>query len=427
MVPEGWKLWKLCDLSQTKIGNGAFNDPKRVGKGYKLINVVNLYTPRQINPNELKRLDLSEKEFRTFKVEKGDVFFTRSSLKVEGIAHCNIYDTYEEDVVYECHIMRVRPKQNLVVPKFLLEFCISYQARKYFMSHAKTGTMTTIDQKGVGGLSVPLPPLPEQKKIARILSTWDRAIETVERLIENSKAQKKALMQQLLTGKKRFPGFGKPSVDGELPEGWEDIRLGMLGSKSRPAIKAGPFGSSLKKETYSITGYKIYGQEQVIADDPFYGDYYIPEEKYQELISCSVQPGDILISLVGTIGRVLLIPNDAELGVINPRLLRLSFDSKRVFPQFVRHLFDFQIIINKLRSWAQGGTMGVLSAATLKALPILLPSLPEQKKIAHTLFSCDQGIQNLEQQFTKLQTQKKALMQQLLTGKRRVMVDEVAA
>jgi hypothetical protein len=68
-------------------------------------------------------------------------------------------------------------------------------------------------------------------------------------------------------------------------------------NESRKILKAGPFGSALKKEDYVISGYKIYGQEQVINDDAFFGNYFITEEKFQKLKSCEVQPGDLLISL----------------------------------------------------------------------------------------------------------------------------------
>ena len=100
----------------------------------------------------------------------------------------------------------------------------------------------------------------------------------------------------------------------------KSIALKELGESNKPAIKAGPFGSSLKKEFYTNKGYKIYGQEQVIRGDVSYGDYYISEEKYTQLKSCMVQPGDLLISLVGTVGKILLIPENAEKGIIKPTL-----------------------------------------------------------------------------------------------------------
>jgi type I restriction enzyme S subunit len=133
-------------------------------------------------------------------------------------------------------------------------------------------------------------------------------------------------------------GYKQTEV-GVIPEEWEVSRLDSLGAGSTPPIKAGPFGSSLTKDTYVPSGYKVYGQEQVIRGDYLYGDYFITLKKYRELESCSVRPGDVLLSLVGTVGKLLAVPDDAPPGIINPRLIRFSFDKVRVCPRFFTFLF----------------------------------------------------------------------------------------
>lgn len=206
-----------------------------------------------------------------------------------------------------------------------------------------------------------------------------------------------------------------------VPNGWEVKNLEDLEGSDRPVVKAGPFGSSLKKEFYTKTGYKIYGQEQVIADDAFYGDYYIDEERYRSLRSCAVEPDDILISLVGTIGKVLLVPENAQPGVINPRLLRISLNKTQMSSKFFKYFLESRPTVNLLDRWAQGGTMGVLNAATLKALKVPVPPLPEQQKIAKILSTWDKAISTTERLVENSTQQKKALMQQLLTGKKRLL------
>jgi type I restriction enzyme, S subunit len=207
MNPEGWSITELLNLSSNGLMNGAFNDPKLVGTGYKLINVVNLYSHPCIKTQELDLLNLPSSDYSKFKAEKGDIFFTRSSLKLEGIAHCNIFLDERDDVIFECHIIRIRPNRKKVDSRYLHFYCVSHNARKHFMSYAKTTTMTTIDQNGIGSLTVLLPPLAEQRKIAEILSSWDKAIALLEKLITSKRKLKQGLMQQLLTGKKRFKEF----------------------------------------------------------------------------------------------------------------------------------------------------------------------------------------------------------------------------
>lgn len=199
-IPKKWEVVKLINLSVSGIKNGAFNDPKRVGKGYKLINVVNLYSEPYIKTDNLELLDLDKNEFIKYEVKKEDIFFTRSSLKLEGIAHCNINLSEEKDLIYECHIMRLRPDKTKVNPYYLRYYCISYPARKYFMSHAKQVTMTTISQSDIASMPIPIPSIHEQKKIAEILVTMDEKLDILREKKEGYQALKKGLMQQLLTG-----------------------------------------------------------------------------------------------------------------------------------------------------------------------------------------------------------------------------------
>lgn len=210
-------------------------------------------------------------------------------------------------------------------------------------------------------------------------------------------------------------GF-KQSEVGLIPEDWDALELNGLGATGRPVIKAGPFGSSLKKEFYVSDGYKIYGQEQVIKNDPFYGDYFINKERYSKLKSCKVLPGDILLSLVGTFGKVLVIPEKALKGIINPRLLRISVDKNKFHTKYISYFLRSTKAIGILESKLQGGTMGVLNASILKSFQFPLPpTLKEQKAIATALSDVDELINGLENLITKKKAVKKGAMQQLLT------------
>ncbi|MFT8897136.1 MAG: restriction endonuclease subunit S, partial [Acetobacter sp.] len=143
-------------------------------------------------------------------------------------------------------------------------------------------------------------------------------------------------------------------------------------------------------------------------------------DKYDELKSCSISPGDILISLVGTIGQTLLLSNSCQRGIINPRLLRISLNKDRIIPAYIQYILTSNYTQNILKRWAQGGTMGVLNAEMIKTFPILLPPLSEQKKIAAILSTWDRAIEGTKKLLDNSLQQKKALMQQLLTGKKRL-------
>ena len=134
------------------------------------------------------------------------------------------------------------------------------------------GTITTNSFKQ---WKIPFPPTKaEQQAIAEALSDVDGLISALDALIAKKRAIKQGAMHELLTGQRRLPGFA-----GE----WAVRSLDSLGGRGRPAIKAGPFGSSLTKDKYVAEGYKVYGQEQVIRGDYLYGDYFIPKTLFDEL------------------------------------------------------------------------------------------------------------------------------------------------
>jgi len=217
---------------------------------------------------------------------------------------------------------------------------------------------------------IPLPPLEEQKKIADIL---DRA--------EALRAKRRAALNQLdeLTESIFIDMFGNPTTN---PKRWKSVSMpdAVVG---KYGIKAGPFGSSLKKEEYTTSGYRIYGQEQVIAGRFDIGDYYIGERKYQQLKACAVNEGDLLISLVGSFGKVLVVPPGIEPGIINPRLLKITPNKNLLTSDFLAALLSLPTIQAEFERMAHGGTMGILNAGLLKQLQVILPPLDLQKE-----FSC---------------------------------------
>lgn len=206
-----------------------------------------------------------------------------------------------------------------------------------------------------------------------------RTYETGEQLLQRILEERRAKWSG--KGKYKEPAPLDVTPEGEHPEGWTWCNFEQVSSSDRHALKAGPFGSALKKEFYAPSGYKIYGQEQVIAGDHKFGDYYIAEDKYRELENCAVKPGDILVSLVGTTGKVLVLPEGAEPGIINPRLIKLSLNPQFVTAQYASYYLQSAPARSFFKLQAHGGTMEILNLGIVKALPVCLPPLAEQSRI----------------------------------------------
>ncbi len=177
---------------------------------------------------------------------------------------------------------------------------------------------------------------------------------------------------------------------------WAFRRLDELGDKKRPVLKAGPFGSAVTKGSYVDAGYKVYGQQEVVSGNVNAERYYISPKAFSDLKSCAVEAGDILITMMGTVGRLLVVPPGAEPGIINPRLMRISLDKTISDPAFVSAFLGSSHIQRLLERRAHGGTMLGLNADALGSLKIPVPPLREQRKIAEILRAWDEAIENLE-------------------------------
>jgi len=192
-----WSEGKLINLSNEPLSNGVFNDPKRVGSGYKLINVSDMYIETSVDESRLALLELSQPEFAANQVIAGDIFFTRSSLVKSGIAVSNIYLGASEDVTYDGHLIRFRPNMSKVVPLFAHYLFKTAPIREQLIARGKTATMTTIGQADVASVALFYPNRAEQQGIADCLRSIDTLITAATREFETLKTHKKGLMQQL--------------------------------------------------------------------------------------------------------------------------------------------------------------------------------------------------------------------------------------
>lgn len=285
-----------------------------------------------------------------------------------------------------------------------------------FSGYVQGSTRDKLTQRAMNSIPVSLAPRPLQEKLVRVidaagakrssakahLTSARRTIERFRQSVfvaactgrltaewrdayigsDNARDALKAFLTQ-----RRYQPRGKKAEAfelhelPELPAGWVWTDLDSLAADIPNALKAGPFGSSLTKAMYTSSGYKVYGQEQVIRGDAYFDTYFISEPKYRELESCAVQPGDVLVSLVGTIGKVLVLPRDCQPGIINPRLIKLSLNNELMTPGFVHLVLSSPLSHAYYQRSSQGSTMEILNVAILRGVAIPLPPIAEQAEI----------------------------------------------
>lgn len=156
----------LGELLQQDISNGIFRTKGQFGSGTRMINVTDIYANFEVPTENLDRVPVDDDEYESFSAKPGDVIFNRSSLVLSGIGHACLVPPVNEDLVFECHLMRARPNPALIDARFLCYYALSPHGRQHMLSRAQTTTMTTISQGDVREMLVPCPSIEAQKKIA---------------------------------------------------------------------------------------------------------------------------------------------------------------------------------------------------------------------------------------------------------------------
>ena len=270
------------------------------------------------------------------------------------------------------------------------------------------------------------PSLPEQRRIADILSTVDKQIRQTEKIIEGRQELVQGLIDELVkAGIQDSPELYEVQIGPrkvKIPNSWNLLRVDELASNEDDAIRTGPFGSKLKKEYLVPEGVKVYEQSNIYDNDFKQGNRYVTRDRYEsELTSYDANPGDVLITLQGTIGDAAVLPENAEPGVINQKLMRVRVDREICLPEYFALFFDESHLANfQIEAVSHGAVVSGLNISTISGIRVPLPPLPEQQKIVDMVEISKTSL--VEEQDTKdrLQELKRGLMQDLLTGKVRV-------
>ena len=374
---------KLGDIA-TYINGYAFKPEQRGSEGLPIIRIQDLtgnaYDLGYYNGDYPKKVELND----------GDVLISWS-------ASLGVYLWNRGKALLNQHIFKV-VFDKVEIDKFYFMYAVEYNLDKMSLK-THGATMKHITKKDFDNVVIPYPDLDYQKEISYRLTSLKGIIKKYQEQL--------VLLDELI--KARFVEmFGRPT---DKITRYPKVKIANLIKEGKALIKAGPFGSSLKKEFYVKKGFKIYGQEQVIKDDPTFGDYYINEERFNSLKSCEVHAGDILISLVGTCGKTMIMPENFEPGIINPRLLKITFDAEFIIPIYFKYFFGSDDLQKTLNSASGHSTMNVVNVGMLKNVELIMAPIELQNQFASFVEEIDKSRSRIQKSLEASQELFDSLMQ----------------
>lgn len=322
----------------------------------------------------------------------------------------------------ELTVLRAKPSAR---PRFLWWLTQSAPFRKLGESAMYgAGGQQRVPDAFAKDFSPAWPPLDEQGAITAFLDRETAKIDTLISeqggLVERLKEKRQAVASHLLTTGLDPNAARKPSGVvwfPETPSHWNLVRLKSLVVEG----VAGPYGSSLTKSMYTDSGYRVYGQQQVIPDDFSIGDYYISESHFLDMQRYEVQSGDVLISVMGTVGKAACVPEGIEPGIINPRLVLYRVNSVHISPKYLAAFINSHPAQAYLSLVAQGSTMDGLNMRTIEELVVPVPPREEQQTLLLAIeketTAIDRLLTEAKTSIALLQEHRAALITAVVTGK----------
>lgn len=419
-IPSEWVCVRLSELT-SKIGSGVTptgGESVYKSQGIPFIRSQNILIGEFTKKGIAYITSDIHDEMQNSKVIPGDVLY---NITGASIGRCCLFPQDLKEANVNQHVCIIRPTRELS-PDFLMQVLISSLGERQLYQSQAGGGRQGLNYKNLGAFYMPFPNFNEQHKISQILSTWDRAIEQVQRLIEAKQRLKKGLMQGLLTGKLRFPEFGEPVYsEGDIPSGWKETKLKNVAD----IIVSNVDKLTNENETdVLLCNYMdVYSNEYITSKIEFMR----ATASQPEISKYRLVRGDVLLTKDSEtsedIASTAVLMEDIDDLICGYHLAIIRPDEDMANPVFLSKHLSFGKAHKHFVTHANGVTRYGLSLSSIINTPVCLPCIEEQRKIADMIMKIDREITTYSQKLEMYARQKKGLMQKLLTGEIRVKVD----
>ena len=402
VIPEDWDIKTFNDVT-LKIQDGTHFSPRLGGNDYLYVTSRNI-GPGKLDVSDVERISKEEhrKIYARCDTKKGDLLLTKDGVNTGNAA----INTLNEECSLLSSVAFLRFDMERHDPRFYLYFILSDEGQKQIKSLMSGNAITRLTLQKIRRLIIPVPLLPEQRAIATALSDVGELIGALDALIEKKRAIKQAAMQQLLTGKTRLPGFSSE---------WETKRLGDVGVFSK--------GRGIKRDDVSDGGVPCIRYGELYTR--YYNYVTTPVSRIPMTVAQTALPiktGDLLFAGSGEtaedIGRCAAYLGD-EQAYVGGDIIVLTPSGQN--SMYLGYLMNCSSVAAQKARLGQGDAVVHISATNLARVEINLPPIDEQRAIATFLSDMDTEIAALERRREKAEQIKQGMMQQLLTGRIRLV------
>ena len=406
-IPEEWDVVRLDSVCIGKAEYGAGESAMKYENGLiRYVRITDINADGTLNNDAV---GIPPEEASKYILKEGDYLFARSGSV--GLSY--LYDARDGLCAFAGYLIRFRPRREQLLPTFLKHYCHSAIYWKWIHATARATTQSNINATEYSGLPIALPPLPEQRKIAEILSEVDGTIEKTDAIIQETQRLKKGLMQKLLTEGIGHTQFKETKI-GRIPEEWEVVRFSQCLQKTKqkdPTKKPAEKFTYIDVSAVSNELFKIVESKTILGKDA-------PSRARK-----GIKTGDTIYATVRPyLRRVAFVPSELDGEICSTGYCVLRPKSEEIFHRFVFQLMLTHRVNEYLESLQAGTSYPAISDSDVYQMLIPKPPLPEQRRIAEILSEVDAKIEKEQDFKSELKQLKKGLMQVLLTGKVRVKV-----
>ena len=415
-IPEEWGYEELNKLVD-KITDGTHKTPTYTESGIPFLRVTDIQKS-EIDWNNVKYISQEEhlELIKRCNPEIGDILYSKNGTI--GIPKIIDWDNEFSIFVSLC-LIKMKKQESYIHNKYLEQFLKSDSCMRQIRLRAKQGTVTNLHLEEIRELIIPIPTIKEQEKIASILSTVDEQIDNVEALIEKNKELKKGLMQTLLTKGIGHTKFKKTEI-GEIPDEWEVINAGRVFDIITDYVANGSFASLAANVEYKESEDFAIVVRLTDYKNEYKGPFvYVDKKAYDFLSKSKLEGDDIIIANVGAYaGYVFRAPNINKPITLGPNAILVRSEQNR---EFIYYWLSSEFGQKAIKEIISTTAQPKFNKTDFKKILLPIPNLKEQYKISSILLKTDERIEEHEKEKKKLEQLKKGLMQQLLTGRIRVV------